>query len=56
MKENDVKIILFSLAYITSIRLPSCMSTQAREREFSLKKKKIKIGQKPLYSQVNDKE
>ena len=61
MKENYVKMILSSLAYITPIRLPFCMSTgkREREREFSLKKKKkkkIKIGQKPFDSQVNDKE
>ena len=29
-KENDVKITLSSLAYITPIRLPSCMSTGER--------------------------
>ena len=46
-KENNVKIILFSLAYITPIRLPFCMSTD--ERIF-VKKKEKKIGQKPFYS------
>ena len=60
MKENDVKIILFSLAYLTLIKLLFCMSTGEREREKfhkkKKKKKKIKIGQKPFYSQVNDKE
>ena len=33
MKENDVKTILFSLAYLTPIKLPFCMSTGERERE-----------------------
>ena len=58
-KENDVKTILFSLAYLTPIKLPFCMSTGERGRIFHKKKerkKKIKIGQKPFYSQVNDKE
>ena len=52
-KENDVKMILSSLAYITPIRLLFCISTgpvrgsprlrgREREREFSLKKKKKK--------------
>ena len=44
-KENDVKIILSSLAYITPIRLPFCMSTGDRERErenFCKKKKNSK--------------
>ena len=55
-KENDVIMILSSLAYITPIRLLFCISTmrrslldigREREREFSLKKKKdYKIGQK----------
>ena len=36
MKENDVKKILFSLAYLTPIKLPFCMSTGERKR---LKKK-----------------
>ena len=40
-KENDVKTILFSLAYLTPIKLPFCMSTGERERErFFIKKKK----------------
>ena len=55
-KENDVKMILFSLAYLAPINLPFCMSTGEREREIFQKKKKFKIGQKPFYSQVNDKE
>ena len=63
-KENDVKTILFSLAYLTPIKLPFYMSTgrglpsgQCYKHYFSLKKKKkIKIGQKPFYSQINDKE
>ena len=50
MKENDVKTILFSLAYLIPIKLPFCMST-----DFRLKKK-IKIDQKPFYSQINDDE
>ena len=33
MKENDVKTILFSLAYLTPIKFPFCMSTGERERE-----------------------
>ena len=32
MKENYVKMILSSLAYITLIRLPFCVSTGERER------------------------
>ena len=40
MKENDVKTILFSLAYLTLIKLPFCMSTG--KRDFSKKKKKKK--------------
>ena len=32
-KENDVKIILSSLTYITPIRLPLCMSAGDTERE-----------------------
>ena len=32
-KESDVKMILSSLAYITPIRLPFCMSKGERERE-----------------------
>ena len=57
-KENDVKTILFSLAYLTLIKLPFYMSTGERERYLKKKKKKkkIKIGHKPFYSQVNDKE
>ena len=41
-KENDVKMILSSLAYITLTRLSLCISTGEREgeREFLLKKKK----------------
>ena len=44
MKENDVKMILSSLAYITLIRLSFCIITGEREgeREFSVKKKKKK--------------
>ena len=44
MKENDVKMILSSLAYITPIRLPFCMSTGQKERgrENFCKKKKNK--------------
>ena len=42
MKENDVKMILSSLAYITLIRLPLCMSTGKRERIF-VKNDKEKI-------------
>ena len=30
-KENDVKIVLSSLAYITPIRLSFCISTDERE-------------------------
>ena len=52
-KENDVIMILSSLAYITPIRLSFCISRlrargslrqrgREREREFSLKKKKKK--------------
>ena len=37
-KENDVKTILFSLAYLTQIKLLFCMSTWEREREISFKK------------------
>ena len=55
MKKNDIKTILFSLAYLTPIKLPFCMSTGEREKLFK-KNKKIKISQKPFYSQVNDKE
>ena len=55
-KENEVKTILFSQAYLTPIKFPFCMSTGERERDFSLKKKKFRIGQKPFYSQGNDKE
>ena len=55
-KENDVKTILISLAYLTPIKLPFCMGTGERERERVFKKKKkFKISQKPFYSQVNDK-
>ena len=54
-KETDVIMNLSSLAYITPIRLSLCMSTgRGREREIFCKK--IKIGQKRFYSQVNDKE
>ena len=59
-KENDVKMILSSLAYITLIRLPFCMSIGERERERIFvkkkkkKKKKITISHKPFYSHVND--
>ena len=65
-KENDGKTILFSLAYLTLIKLPLCMSTgiglpsgQGYKHYFSLKKKKKKKIQNRLetiYSQVNDKE
>ena len=30
-KENDVKTVLFSLAYLTPIKLPFCVSTGERE-------------------------
>ena len=44
-KENDVKMILFSLAYITLIKLLFCTSTgQARERIFVKKKKSKSVG------------
>ena len=33
-KENDLKMILFSLAHLTPIKLPFCMSTGERERFF----------------------
>ena len=49
-------MILSSLAYITPIRLPFCMSTGERENFRKKKKKKKKIGHTPFYSQVNDKE
>ena len=58
-KENDVKITLSSLVYITPIRLLFCISTGERERIFVKKEKIIiiiKIGQKRFYNQVNDKE
>ena len=53
-KENDVIMILSSLAYITLIRLSFCISTdereyfrqRERERIFVKKKKSYKIGQK----------
>ena len=54
---NDVKTVLFSLAYLTPIKLPFYMSTgigspsgQCHKHYFSLKKKKKKkkIGQKPF--------
>ena len=64
-KENYVKMILSSLAYVAPIRLSFCISTgekerereREREKEFLLrkKKKKFKIGLKRFYSQVNDK-
>ena len=38
-KENNVRMILCSRAYITQLRLTFCMSTGVRERKFSLKKK-----------------
>ena len=41
-KENDVKTILFSLAYLTPIKLPFCMSTGERKRERIFVKKKKK--------------
>ena len=48
-KENDVKTILFSLAYLTPIKLSFCMSTgtglpsgQCYKHHFSFKKKKKK--------------
>ena len=41
-KENDVKMILISLAYLTPIRLSICMSTGERERIFIKKKEKKK--------------
>ena len=42
MKENYLKMILFSLVYITPIRFPFCMSTGKRERENFRKEKKKK--------------
>ena len=57
-KENDIKMILSSLAYITPIRLPFCMSTdkrEEREREIFVKKKKIKIGHKPIKNDKKNK-
>ena len=42
MKGNDIKTILFSLAYLTPIKLQFCMSTGERERFFIKKKKKKK--------------
>ena len=48
-KENDVKMILCSLAYITPIRLSFCISTGKRERERERERifeEKKKIGQK----------
>ena len=39
-KENDVKMILISLAYLTLIKLLFCMRTGESERERELKKKK----------------
>ena len=56
-KENDVKTILFSLDYLTPIKLLFCMSTgrRASEREREREREKFK-GQKPFNSQVNDKE
>ena len=47
-KENDVKMILSSLASITPIRLPFCMSTGERERIFVKKKKKKKKKSKSV--------
>ena len=50
-------MILSSLAYITPIRLSFCLGTgEGGGGENFCKKKKIKIGQKRFYSQVNDKE
>ena len=55
MKENYVKKILFSLAYVTLIRLPFCMSLG--EREFSLEKKNLDQSETILQSSsLNDKE
>ena len=45
MKENDVKIILFSLAYSTPIKRPFYMSAGERERRRIVKKKKKKKNQ-----------
>ena len=52
-------MILSSLAYITPIRLSFCLGTGeggGGGGRIFVKKKKIKIGQKRFYSQVNDKE
>ena len=55
--------MLSSLAQFTSIKLSFCVPTGERgsgggerERENLKKKKKIEIGQKSFYRQVNDKE
>ena len=53
-KENDVKTILFSMVYLTLIKLPFCMSTGDRggggggekERKICRKKKKSKSVKK----------
>ena len=49
-KENDVKMILFSLAYLTPIKFHF---VGVQTREIFQKKKN---GHKPFYSQANDKE
>ena len=47
-KENDVKTILLSLAYVTLIKLPFCMTTGKREIEIFHKKKKKKKKSKSV--------
>ena len=42
-KENDVKTILFCLAYLAPIKLPLCMSTGEREIFHKKKQKKSKL-------------
>ena len=59
-KENDVKTISSSLAYLILTRLSFCMSTGERERLKKKKKKKKKNRNRSetslFYIQVNDKE
>ena len=54
-KEINAKMIFFSLAYLKPIKLLFCVSTGENFLK-KKKKKKIKIGQKPFYIQVNYKE
>ena len=56
MKENDVKTILFSLAYLTPIKPSFCMSADEREGFFIKKKKNQNQSKAILQSEVNDKE